>query len=1233
MIAGGQKMKKLMILITLLCLALGACSTPKTSPTPTAASLPQAGIGTPTASILTPTVVVPSPSLAPTAYDYADVLPVWSPDGKQIAFISNRDGESHYYLMNADGSGVRQLSDLLADPYPVLQTLSWSPDGKQLVLIDVGPWDSTGNVKSPDHLYLINTDGTGLLQLAPNIDNFSFDLSPWWSSWSPDGKHIFLTGNPIENQGGLGLIILANTDGSPASEPISGDQASWSPDGQWFIYNTSYNADNPGKTIIQSMDGGEPLSLMPENGWFKVLNWSPDGKYIAFACGFEPGAEAELCVTGADGSHLQHTTLPDGIDYLLDWSPDSQKIALISAKGELQTVGADGSNLQRYDLPDGIDTEKGVEWSPDSQRLVFQSESGKLQSINADGSGWMQFPENLQLDKTHYWSPDGKHLFFEEFGEKKIYVAEASGAQPPVVLDGEEAAWSPDGSQIVYQSGDEGIEGIYLANADGSNPHILSYKLTHVTPTPMPVPASQVIPELGTTLECTPGEIKEPRAIEDLLASLSPALAEMDSYQYHTIYRYKDGDAYPQDDLAIEVYGAHSSLLSQAGSTDSFPLASQAYRRSHIIQTDLLTKAKTEAVLTEDGQWIRQGDEAGWAALDVDPSTEMWNLADHFSPQAALMGQYAWASQFIYTKQEDGTISGPLMARPETIDGKEVMHYCWTPLPYDPGSDINGGFRNFEDAYTTLNAVQVHLWTSENDTRLVRFAMAGKHPSEYTYTDSVDHNPPRDFLMWVELSGVDQPVTIEAPAESQVDLTIPASPSPAGQTPAPINEFPLPQGARHIGAMNETQPVRLTPREYWELTSSLNSYLSQNYLSSGWSDVPAERQPVYETDESLMGSMAFYIQAMGQRGWDLKGKFIQLGWPAVYLFFERDGVRLPIFLEEGTDGSTRISAVLPPDEQALAAIRTGWTSYTNSNSDLPGDAVKAIDFDSRGRAWINTSAGVSVFDGKSWTSYSSEEIGFESDRNSVLASPLVVDSRDRVWIGSWGELAVLDGKTWKVYSTPYAKELDASSNNRITALAADPKGTVWLGLADGSVASFDGETWTRYAEGDSGLESFHEVKSMAFDGQGHLWMGNDGGGMYVFDGETWKTARKPDTERNTSSWETAEDLAIDRNGMVWTASWGGLSVYDGKTWTSYTPQNSGLPFDHLKALAVDEADRIWVGGLYGELAMFDPDGESIPYTPLNTDENSFSMSALSIDPQGRIWVGLDTGLRVFTPPK
>ena len=100
-----------------------------------------------------------------------DISPAWSPDGSRLAFISNRDGNDELYTMNADGSDVRRLTETpdASESFP-----AWSPDG-QFISFDSdrgGNWD----------VYIAKSDGSNLRRLTehPGED--------WISSWSPDGQ-------------------------------------------------------------------------------------------------------------------------------------------------------------------------------------------------------------------------------------------------------------------------------------------------------------------------------------------------------------------------------------------------------------------------------------------------------------------------------------------------------------------------------------------------------------------------------------------------------------------------------------------------------------------------------------------------------------------------------------------------------------------------------------------------------------------------------------------------------------------------------------------------------------------------------------------------------------------------------------------------------------------------------------------------------------------------------------
>ena len=98
--------------------------------------------------------------------------PAWSPDGRKLAFVSRRDGNSEIYVMNADGSGQENLTRQPAsDSHP-----SWSPDGRKIVFVSRRDGNS--------EIYVMNADGSGLRNVTRTPSN---DLDP---AWSPDGRAI-----------------------------------------------------------------------------------------------------------------------------------------------------------------------------------------------------------------------------------------------------------------------------------------------------------------------------------------------------------------------------------------------------------------------------------------------------------------------------------------------------------------------------------------------------------------------------------------------------------------------------------------------------------------------------------------------------------------------------------------------------------------------------------------------------------------------------------------------------------------------------------------------------------------------------------------------------------------------------------------------------------------------------------------------------------------------------------
>lgn len=224
--------------------------------------------------------------------------PSWSPDGKQIAYVSFERGHASVYVQSL----ATQKRIVLADFPGSNSAPAWSPDGKQLAIVLTRD-DSS-------QLYMVRDDGTDLRRITFGD---SIDTEP---AFSPDGKFLIFT----SDRGGSAQIYRVAVEGGYAErltfEGGNNFSARFSPDGKSFVY--SHFKGGTFYIAVQDFESKQ-TQILTSGGWEKKPSFAPNGKLILFAT--ESQGRGILATVSSDGRVKQKMVAQRGDIREPVWGP------------------------------------------------------------------------------------------------------------------------------------------------------------------------------------------------------------------------------------------------------------------------------------------------------------------------------------------------------------------------------------------------------------------------------------------------------------------------------------------------------------------------------------------------------------------------------------------------------------------------------------------------------------------------------------------------------------------------------------------------------------------------------------------------------------------------------------------------------------------------------------------------------------------------------------------------
>ncbi len=258
----------------------------------------------------------------------SDYQPSWSPDGRSVAFISDRLGKNQLFVAEEGEPRLVPLPSALSDP----EDPTWSPDGSALAF--------SGALAGNRDVFVFQV-GVERENLRRVTSHPGPDFQP---AWMPDGKELIFSSSRNE---GIDLFRIQVSGGEPRSVTRSASrnlEASVSPDGALIAFSSDRSAEGGWAVYVMDLEKQETRLVTPSVARASNPRWSPDGGTLVFKSEDRRG-DTDLYLLNVDTGEYRSLVADGRSVHQPSWSPDGRRLMFHVKEGA-------GRNIYVRDLSD-----------------------------------------------------------------------------------------------------------------------------------------------------------------------------------------------------------------------------------------------------------------------------------------------------------------------------------------------------------------------------------------------------------------------------------------------------------------------------------------------------------------------------------------------------------------------------------------------------------------------------------------------------------------------------------------------------------------------------------------------------------------------------------------------------------------------------------------------------------------------------------------------------------------